>query len=429
MNNFRTDNASEFVGTKVTLPGWVANFRSSGKIFFLQIRDGYGYIQSVVAESEVTAETWEACQKITLESSVIVSGLVSKHPKKDEYELQVTTVQVVQTAAEYPIGKKDHGPEFLLDQRHLWLRSSKQIAIQKVRHTIIKSIYSFLDDEGFTKIDSPILTPNACEGTTELFEMDYFGERKAYLSQSGQLYLEAAIAAHSKVFDFGPVFRAEKSKTRRHLTEFWMMDAEMAWHDHEDSLAVQERLIYYIIQRVLEANMTDLEILERDPEPLKSIQLPFIRITHAEAVAKLQQLGSDIKANEDLGGDDETLLTQSLDRPVFVTHWPAEIKAFYMKRDQSGKVALCDDMIATEGYGEIIGGSQREDDYDTLLKRIKEHDLPVEYFQWYLDLRKYGSVPHSGFGVGLERLTAWMCGIKHVRETIPFPRLINRLEP
>ncbi|PIZ99266.1 MAG: asparagine--tRNA ligase [Candidatus Komeilibacteria bacterium CG_4_10_14_0_2_um_filter_37_10] len=425
---FRSNLASKHIGQQVTVRGWVANLRSSGKIFFLQLRDGWGYLQAVVAEDQVDAQTWQNCQQLTLESSVLVTGIISQHPKHaDQYEVQVQKVEIVHIAAEYPIGNKEHGPDFLLDQRHLWLRSSKQVAIQKIRNTIINAIYQFLNDDGFTKIDSPILTPSACEGTTELFEIDYFGERKAYLSQSGQLYLEAAIAAHGKVFDFGPVFRAEKSKTRRHLTEFWMMDAEMAFYRHEDNLALQEQLIYFVIQQVLNKNKVELQILERDLGPLQKIQLPFTRLTHAEVVQKLNKMGSDIKSDDDLGADDETLLTSDSDQPIFVTHWPAKIKAFYMKRQ--GDVALCADLIATEGFGEIIGGSQREDDYEELLSRIKEHNLPVEYFQWYLDTRRYGSVPHSGFGIGLERLVGWMCGTHHIRETIPFPRMINRLEP
>ncbi len=429
MQEFRTNIAKDFVDKEVTLKGWVANFRSSGKISFLQLRDGYGVIQAIVAQSEVDESIWDIVSTLTMESSVIVKGTISKHPKKEEYELQVSSLEIVQLADEYPISKKEHGPDFLLDNRHLWLRSSRQVAIQKIRNTIINAIYEYLNINGFIKIDSPILTPNACEGTTELFEMDYFGERKAYLSQSGQLYLEAAISAHAKVFDFGPVFRAEKSKTRRHLTEFWMMDAEMAWAEHEDNLKVQEELISHVAKKVIELNTIELNILERDIDQLSKIKAPFVRMTHAEAVKKLNGLGSDIKKDEDLGGDDETLLTSDLDKPVFVTHWPVEIKAFYMKRSEDGKLALCDDMIAPEGYGEIIGGSQREDNHDELLKRIREHKLPEKEFQWYLDIRKYGSVPHSGFGIGLERLVGWMCGTKHVRETIPFPRMINRLEP
>ncbi|MDP3793396.1 MAG: asparagine--tRNA ligase [Candidatus Uhrbacteria bacterium] len=366
-----------------------------------------------------------------MESSVVVTGTVSKHPKQEGvYELQATTVELIQKADEYPIGKKEHGPDFLLDNRHLWLRAPTQWAIQKVRNEIIYAIYDWMRDHDFCKIDAPILTPNACEGTTELFEMDYFEERKAYLSQSGQLYLEAAIASFGRVFDFGPVFRAEKSKTRRHLTEFWMMDAEAAFVDHEGNMEIQEQLISFIVERVLERCQGELKILERDQTPLKNIKPPFYRITHAEAIKKLHDLGSDIKPGDDLGADDETLLTKQYDKPIFVEKYPAAVKAFYMKPDPADPLrALCSDLLAPEGYGEVSGGSQREDDYDRLLARIREHKLPEAAFQWYLDLRKYGSVPHSGFGVGLERLVAWICGLHHVRETIPFPRLMNRLEP
>ncbi len=427
MNRISLKNVSKYAGHNVEIAGWVYNFRSSGSLYFLELRDGSGFIQAIVAKDVVSAKIWQECEKITQETSVILSGEITKHHKKDEYELQVKDLELVQVSEEYPISNKEHGADFLLDERHLWLRSSKQWAIQKVRNVVINGIYEFLNKEGFTKIDSPILTPNACEGTTTLFELDYFDLGKAYLSQSGQLYLEAAIYSLGKVFDFGPVFRAEKSKTRRHLTEFWMMDAEMAFFDHEMNMRMQEELIYFIIQKVLTNCKEELVILERDLEPLKKIKVPFVRLTHKEAVKKLQNLGSDIKKNEDLGGDDETLLTQDSLLPVFVEKWPAEIKAFYMKRDKD--LALCDDLIAPEGFGEIIGGSEREDDYDTLVKRIKEHKLPEKEFQWYLDLRKYGSVPHSGFGIGLERLVGWMCGTKHIRETIPFPRLINRLKP
>jgi len=429
MTKITISRVAEFKDQEAQIQGWVYNFRSSGSICFLQVRDGSGFIQAIVSKDEVSDQVWQTAEKITQESSVELVGKITKHPKKDEYELQVFGLKVIQLAEEYPISNKEHGPEFLLDNRHLWLRSSKQWAIQRIRNTVINSFYEFLNSKGFIKIDSPILTPNACEGTTTLFEMDYFDLGKAYLSQSGQLYIEAAIFSHGKVFDFGPVFRAEKSKTRRHLTEFWMMDAEAAFMTHEESMKLQEELICFTVEKVLKENLQELVILERDLEPLKKIKAPFIRMTHLEAVKKLNSLGSDIKENEDLGGDDETLLTQDLERPVFVEKWPAEIKAFYMKRDEPGKLALCSDLIATEGFGEIIGGSQREDDYDTLLKRIKEHKLPLEEFQWYLDLRKYGSVPHSGFGIGLERLTCWLSGTRHVRETIPFPRLINRLRP
>ncbi|MBU1663756.1 asparagine--tRNA ligase, partial [Patescibacteria group bacterium] len=325
--------------------------------------------------------------------------------------------------------KKEHGPDFLLENRHLWLRSDKQWAIQRVRNTIINATYEYLNDNGYIKIDSPIITPAACEGTTELFELDYFDD-KAYLTQSGQLYLEAAIMSFGKVFDFGPVFRAEKSKTRRHLTEFWMMDVETAFVEHEENLKIQEELISHIVKKVLETNEAELKILERDIEALKKVQAPFERMTHAEAVAKLHELGSDIGDMDDLGADDETMLTKLFEKPIFIEKYPAEVKAFYMKRDPADPSrALCADLLAPEGYGEIIGGSQREDDYEVLLERINEHKLPVEDFQWYLDLRKYGSVPHSGFGYGLERIVTWICGIEHVRETIPFPRLINRIRP
>jgi len=416
-------------GREVQINGWVANFRSSGKIGFWLIRDGSGFCQAILDAKILSPEKWEEAQKVTLESSVKIIAIVSKHPKKDEFELQVKDFSFYHIAAEYPIAKKEHGPDFLLDNRHLWLRSSHQWAIQRIRNTLIFATYDFFNKNNFIKIDSPILTPSACEGTTELFEIDYFGEQKAYLSQSGQLYLEAAIMAHGRVFDFGPVFRAEKSKTRRHLTEFWMMDAEMAFCDLQNNMAIQENLIRYMVTQVLEKNKPELAMLERDIKPLENIVKPFYRITHAEAVEKLRELGSDIKDNDDMGADDETILTKQYDNPIFVTHYPAEVKAFYMKRDESGKRALCADLLAPEGYGEIIGGSQREDNFQELLKRIKEHKLPEKAFEWYLDLRKYGSVPHSGFGFGLERITAWICGIQHVRETIPFPRTINRLNP
>jgi len=421
---------SSHVGKKALVKGWIFNKRFSGKIGFLQVRDGSGFIQAVISQKEVAGGAWELANKITLESSVIIDGTVSKHPRHDIYELQVADIKLVHMSEDYPIGKKEHGPDFLLDNRHLWLRSSKQWAIQRVRNTIINATYEHLNKENFIKIDSPILTPAACEGTTTLFGIEYFDLGKAYLSQSGQLYIEAAIMSHGRVFDFGPVFRAEKSKTRRHLTEFWMMDAEMAFVEHDESLKIQEDLICHIVKTVLEKNRPELKILERDIRPLEKVNPPFNRMTHAEAVAKLRKLGSDIKADDDLGGDDETLIMKDLDRPLFIEKYPAKVKAFYMKRDPNNNdLALCADLIAPEGFGEIIGGSQREDSYDVLLNRIKEENLPVRAFEWYLDLRKYGSVPHSGFGYGLERIVGWICGTPHVRETIPFPRLINRLYP
>ncbi len=425
--------ANAHVGRQATVQGWMHNKRGSGKIFFLQLRDGTGFMQGVVTEESAGAEGMALADSLTLESSLKVTGLITQHPKQaDVYEMQVSRIEIVQRCEEeYPIGKKEHGPDFLLDNRHLWLRSGKQWAIQRVRNTIINATYEYLNDHDFIKIDSPILTPNACEGTTELFEMDYFDEGKAYLSQSGQLYIEAAIMSHGRVFDFGPVFRAEKSKTRRHLTEFWMMDAEMAFCDQKMNMEIQEGLIKHIVKKVLEKNSKELAILERNVEPLKKVlENPFIHKTHAEVVAELREMGSSIAANDDLGAEDETRLTQKYESPIFVEKYPAEVKAFYMKRDpENPKVALCADLLAPEGYGEIIGGSQREDDYQVLLDRIKEHGLDPAVFSWYLDLRKYGSVPHSGFGYGLERITGWLTGIHHIRETIPFPRMISRIRP
>ena len=421
----------DHVGQEITMEGWMFNKRGAGKIYFLELRDGSGIVQGIVFVKAVSPEVFKIAEELTMESSVRVTGEVTKHPKhEDEYELQVKNIEVIQLVKEdYPISKKEHGPDFLLQNRHLWLRTPTQRAIQIVRNTIINAIFEYLNTNGFIKIDSPILTPNACEGTTELFEIDYFEEGKAYLSQSGQLYIEAAIFSVGRCFDFGPVFRAEKSKTRRHLTEFWMMDAEAAFVDQEENMKIQEGLVEFVVQKVLEKNLKELAILERDIEPLKKIKAPFIHKTHTEVVKELREMGSEIKENQDLGAADETMLTMKYDKPIFVEKYPAEVKAFYMKRTDDGKFALCADLLAPEGYGEVIGGSQREDDYDVLLGRIKEHKLSVEAFDWYLDLRKYGSVPHSGFGIGLERLTGWICGRQHIRETIPFPRTIGRIRP
>ncbi|MFA6993377.1 MAG: asparagine--tRNA ligase [Patescibacteria group bacterium] len=418
-------------GESVTLGGWVYNFRSSGGLYFLQLRDGSGFIQAVVDKEKVSSEVWSACEKITIESSVEVTGQVTEHPKKPGvFELQVSGLKIVQIAEEYPIGKKEHGPDFLLDNRHLWLRSGRQWAIQRVRDAIITAIYEFYHQRGFIKIDTPIITPNACEGATTLFDIKYFDQGKAYLSQSGQLYLEAAIMSVGRGFDFGPVFRAEKSKTRRHLAEFWMMDAEAAFVDHEGNMKLQEDMICYIVEYCLTHCQTELALLERDLEPLKKIKAPFTRLTYTEAIKKLQELGSDIKFGEDLGNDDEGLLTQDSAVPVFVHKWPAAIKPFYMKVDpDNAELVLNDDLIGVEGAGELIGGSQREDSYEILKAKIEKEGLKGEEYQWYLDLRKYGSVPHSGFGLGLERTVAWIAGAEHIRETIPFPRLINRLRP
>lgn len=424
-------NLKEYLGKEVELGGWIYNFRSSGKIMFLQLRDGSGFIQCVVEKEKINEEKWNNLQKINIEASIKLKGIV-KEDKRSEtgFEISVTDFDILNYSNEdYPISKKEHGVDFLMDNRHLWLRSRRQWAIQQIRNTVINVTYEYFQKEGFTKIDSPILTANACEGTTELFEIDYFG-RPAYLSQSGQLYLEAAIFSVGKCFDFGPVFRAEKSKTRRHLTEFWMMDAEMAFYDYIDNMRVQEELITHIVEKVLENNRKELELLERNIEPLEKIKPPFIVKTHAEVVNELRAMGSDIKEYDDMGGDDETMLTKKYDKPIFVTKYPKEVKAFYMKPDPDDpKRVLCSDLLAPEGYGEIIGGSQREEDYDKLLARINEMKLDPKVFSWYLDLRKYGSVPHSGFGYGLERIVAWICGLEHIRESIPFPRTLQRLEP
>ena len=424
-------NIKEFLGKEIELGGWIYNFRSSGKIMFLQLRDGSGFIQCVVEKEKVGEEKWNDLQKINMEASMKIKGVVKEDTRSDiGFEISVNDFEILNYSNEdYPISKKDHGVDFLMDNRHLWLRSRRQWAIQKIRNTIINSTYKYFEKNGFTKIDSPILTANACEGTTELFELNYF-DRPAYLSQSGQLYLEAAIFSVGKCFDFGPVFRAEKSKTRRHLTEFWMMDAEMAFHDYKDNMKVQEELISFIVEEVLKNHRKDLELLERNIEALEKVKAPFLVMEHKDVVKELQAMGSDIKENDDMGADDETMLTKKYDKPIFVTKYPKEVKAFYMKPDpeDDGRV-LCSDLLAPEGYGEIIGGSQREESYDKLLEKIKNHGLDPKTFSWYLDLRKYGSVPHSGFGYGLERIVTWICGLDHVRESIPFARTIQRLEP
>jgi len=422
----------DHVGKDITIQGWMFNKRSGKGIQFLQLRDGTGVVQGIVFDKTESSELFKTAASLTPESSLSLAGEVTKHPKlEDTYELQVKSIEPIQIPTEeYPIAKKEHGVDFLLENRHLWLRSPKQRAIQIIRNTIINGIYEYLNGQGFIKIDSPILTPNACEGTTTLFEMKYFDEGKAYLTQSGQLYIEAAIFSVGRCFDFGPVFRAEKSKTRRHLTEFWMMDAEAAFVEHDENMKIQEGLIVHVVKKVLKENLKELATLERNIEPLKKIEAPFIKKTHAEVIKELREMGSDIKENDDLGGDDETILTKKYDKPIFVEKYPAEVKAFYMKRDPKDPTrALCADLLAPEGCGEIIGGSQREDDYETLLSRVREHKLSEEAFKWYLELRKYGSVPHSGFGIGLERLVGWICGTEHIRETIPFPRMINRIYP
>ncbi|MBU1018429.1 MAG: asparagine--tRNA ligase [Patescibacteria group bacterium] len=431
MNALIKDLASH-VDQEVTIRGWMYNKRGSGKIYFLQLRDGSGMTQGVVSASEVSSEVMDAAEKLSIESSCKVTGKVTKHPKLDDvFELQVTDIEIVHIPPEeYPISKKEHGPEFLLDNRHLWLRSSKQWAIQRVRDCIIQAVYDYFHENGFIKIDTPILTPNACEGATTLFEIEYFDEGTVFLSQSGQLYLEAAIMSVGRAFDFGPTFRAEKSKTRRHLTEFWMMDAEAAFVEHEENMEIQENMVVFIVERCLERCLPELKILERDIEPLKKIKAPFTRLTYNEAIKVLSEKGSDIKHGEDLGNDDEGILTEGSDVPVFIHKWPKAIKPFYMKEDpQNPELVLNNDLIGTEGAGELIGGSQREDDYDKLKSFVEEEGLTGDEYMWYLDLRKYGSVPHSGFGLGLERMVRYVCGIQHIRETIPFPRMISRVKP
>jgi len=421
---------NKFLGKKVALKGWVFNFRSSGSIYFLQFRDGTGRIQAIVSKKDVDKKSWENCRKITLETSVEIFGKVYKEKRSPYgYEMKVENLKIISLALPYPIGKKSHGVDFLMEHRHLWIRSPRQAAILKIRDGIIWAIRDFLRREGFILTDSPILTPTSCEGTTTLFETDYFDE-KAYLSQSGQLYLEAMIYSFGRVYDFGPTFRAEKSKTRRHLTEFWMMDAEAAFVDFKENMEIQENLICFIVEKVLSSYQKELKILERDLKFLKKVKKPFPKITYQKAIEILKKEGFKINYGDDLGGDEETIISKKFDKPVFIHHFPAKIKAFYMKPDpKNPETILNDDLIAPEGYGEIIGGSERIDDLNLLEKKIKEFNLPKKDYEWYLDLRRYGSVPHSGFGLGLERTVAWICGLKHIREAIPFPRLINRLRP
>ncbi|MCK9332716.1 MAG: asparagine--tRNA ligase [Candidatus Cloacimonetes bacterium] len=422
---------AQFVDKEVRLKGWVRNIRHSGKLLFIIFRDGSGEMQAVAFKPDLGEELFDKAKSLTLESSLILTGIPKAHQKiAGAYELSVTGIEIVQLADEYPISKKEHGPDFLLSNRHLWIRSPKQWAILRLRHTIYYAICEYLNDNGFFRFDSPILTPNACEGTTTLFELEYFDEGMAYLSQSGQLYLETGIMSLGRVYDFGPVFRAERSKTRKHLTEFWMMDAEAAYVEHEENMAIQEGLIRHVIRTVLTKCDKELDILERDKEQLKAADTPFKRMTHYEAIEYLRSNGSEIDHQSDLGAADEVMLTEGSAVPIFIERWPKEIKAFYMRRaPEDENLVLGSDLIAPEGFGEIIGGSERETDYEALLKRMKEEKMDLEAYQWFLDLRKYGSVPHSGFGIGLERLVTWMSGTHHIRETIPFPRMIYRIYP
>jgi asparaginyl-tRNA synthetase len=429
----------KYDGQTVTLRGWLYNLRESGKLLFPIFRDGSGQIQGVVPKNAVPPEVFEAVKGLTQESSVIVEGKVRADKRAPGgYELDVSQVQVVQKVAEndpYPITPKEHGVDFLMEHRHLWVRSPRQAAILRVRAEIIKAARDFFDDRGFTLTDPPILTPAACEGTTTLFPVDYFDEQ-AYLTQSGQLYIEATAMALGKVYSFGPTFRAEKSKTRRHLTEFWMVEPEVAYGQLDDVMELAEGLISFLVKRCLEKRRTDLQTIGRDIAKLEKIEVPFPRISYDEAVKMLQDahakgvLENNFEWGGDLGSPDETYISSQFDKPVMVHRYPAKVKAFYMEPDpQRPDLALCVDVLAPEGYGEIIGGSQRMASHDLLLQRIHEHGLPEEAFKWYLDLRKYGSVPHAGFGMGIERAVAWICGLEHVRETIPFPRMLYRLYP
>jgi len=417
-------------GKTVTLKGWLYNRRSSGKLHFLLLRDGTGILQCVVFKKDVTPETFALADHLPQESSLIVTGTVRRDERAPlGYELGVTQLELLQQAEEYPITPKEHGVAFLLDHRHLWVRSARQHAVLRIRAEVVRACREYFDTRGFVLFDSPILTPAACEGTTTLFETPYFDE-KAYLTQSGQLYVEAGALAFGKVYCFGPTFRAEKSKTRRHLMEFWMVEPEVAFMDLAGDMDLAEDFVASIVARVLATRRRELEVLERDIGVLEKVRKPFPRIAYAQALELLRDKGVSVEWGADFGADDETAISSSFDRPVLVHRYPIECKAFYMKADPADpRVALCVDMLAPEGYGEIIGGGQREDDLETLRSKVRQHGLPEDAFGWYLDLRRYGSVPHAGFGMGIERVVAWLCGLPHVRETVPFPRMLERLRP
>jgi asparaginyl-tRNA synthetase len=434
MNRISISEAPHHQNESVEIAGWLYNLRKSGKIVFPILRDGTGLIQAVAVKSQLPEEVFESLKNLTQESSLILRGKVRAEPRAaGGYEMDVEGAEVLQRVPESdpsPITPKEHGVDFLMDHRHLWLRSNRQHAIIRVRHAIIKAVRDYFDSHGFTLVDTPIFTPAACEGTTTLFEVNYFDDEKAYLTQSGQLYNEATAMAFGRVYTFGPTFRAEKSKTRRHLTEFWMVEPEMAFADLDEVKRVAEEMLIFIVGRVLENKREELKTLERDVSKLEAVASPFPRLSYDEAVKILQQHGSEIQWGSDFGGGDETILTQQFDRPILVDRYPSAIKAFYMAPDPDRpEVALGVDVLAPEGYGEIIGGGQRIHDAELLIKRIEEHQLPKEAFDWYLDLRKYGSVPHGGFGMGIERCVAWICGLEHVRETIAFPRMLYRLRP
>lgn len=431
LKKIRISDVSNYVDQEVKIGGWVANKRSSGKIAFLQLRDGSAFFQGVVLKNQVEEEVFELAKSLTQETAVWITGTVQEDTRsKFGYEIHVSAIEVIGESKDYPISPKEHGTEFLMDHRHLWLRSSKQHAIMQIRNEIIRATYEFFNQEGFIKVDPPILTGSAAENTTELFHTEYF-EYDAYLSQSGQLYMEAAAMALGKVFSFGPTFRAEKSKTRRHLIEFWMIEPEMAFMDQDESLEIQEKYVAHLVQSVLDNCDHALDTLDRDREMLeKYTTLPYPRISYDEAVELLKKNDFDIEWGEDFGSPEETFIANQYDQPVFILNYPKAIKPFYMKPHPTREdIVLCADMIAPEGYGEIIGGSQREDDYDVLLENLKKFELDIKEYEWYLDLRRYGSVPHSGFGLGLERTVTWLSGTEHIRESIPFPRLLNRIYP
>ena len=431
METVAIDAIGKYDGQNVTICGWLTHKRSSGRISFLVLRDGTGIVQATCIKGETDEQALDLYPELTQESSLAITGAVHKDKRAPGgYEVLVSSIEVLQVAETYPIGPKEHGVGFLMDHRHLWLRSSRQHAILRVRHAVINAARKFFDDRGFTLLDAPILTPSSCEGTTTLFEIDYFGDKKAFLSQSGQLYMEAGAMAFGKVYCFGPTFRAEKSKTRRHLTEFWMIEPEIAFADLETVMKLAEGLVVAIVKEVLETRGQELHELGRDITRLEQIQPPFPVVTYDEAVQIVNDAGESMPWGEDFGGAHETIVSNHFEKPVIIHRYPAEVKAFYMKNDPSRpEVALCVDMLAPEGYGEIIGGGQREDDPTILKEKIEKAELPAKDFEWYVDVRRYGSVPHAGFGLGIERTVGWICGLEHVRESIPFPRLMDRLYP
>jgi asparaginyl-tRNA synthetase len=431
METVRIEGFKNHVGSEVRVFGWLHNKRSSGKLQFLTVRDGSGFAQAIVAKSQVPEETWAAAEQATHESSLELTGRVKADARAPGgFEVDATGVRLLQAARDYPITPKDHGTAFLMEHRHLWLRSQKQHAILRIRHAVVKATRDFLDDQGFTLVDTPIFTPAACEGTTTLFGVPYFDEGVAYLTQSGQLYNEATAAAHGKVYAFGPTFRAEKSKTRRHLTEFWMVEPEIAFAHLEDAIELAQGLVCRVVARVLETRKEELKTLERDTAPLEKVTPPFPRVHYDDAIKLIRAQGSTTEWGSDFGGTDETVIAKAFDRPVVVHRFPSAIKAFYMEPDpERPELSLSADILAPEGYGEIVGGGERVSDPELLVRRIHEHSLPEEAFRWYVDLRRYGSVPHAGFGMGIERVVTWICGIEHLRETIAFPRMLYRIYP